>query len=152
MKKNKKTYVLLALVVIIWGVLGFRLVKTLNPQKDEITIAENLEPYTPIPIKKRDTFSVSANYRDPFLGTLPKNSQKEKRSAIQIPKTPERMISYQGSVSANGSQSRLFFISIDGQQHVFEKGKVIDGVALVWGNDQRIKVRYGTRTETHTLE
>ena len=152
MKKNQKTYLLLGTVLAIWGILGFRIVKTLNPPEEKTEIIAEVVSDTLSSIIKRDTFSISADYRDPFLGTMPKKAKKVKNPKKKKPVAPKRQITYQGSVAQNGSKTRLFFISIDGQQFVFEKGKAIDGVTLVWGNQKTIKVTYTGHTETHTLE
>lgn len=150
MKKNKKTYLLLVLVLAIWGILGFKIVGAINPME---------EPDKPIlfdnkivqnEIRKRDTFSIVANYRDPFLGTMPK-TEKPKRTklkSVKKPQLPKKNIGYSGSVAQNGSKNRMFFVSIDGQQHIMSKNVIINDVKLVWGDASSIKVKYPGHTET----
>jgi hypothetical protein len=152
MKSNKKTYILLTLVLIIWGLLAFRIVKTLNPTEensDPIQITELDIPKVKI---KRDTFSIDGNYRDPFLGTSPTPIKKRKVTKSKKIEAPKRNITYQGSVALNDSGDRMFFVSIDGQQHVFEKRKKIDGVTLISGDKKSIKVKYKGHQETLTLQ
>jgi hypothetical protein len=152
MKSNKKTYLLLTLVLIIWGLLAFRIVKTLNPteeKKEPIEITTSDIPEITI---KRDTFSISGDYRDPFLGTLPKKTRKSKISKPKKIEVPKRNITYQGSVALNDSGDRMFFVSVDGQQHVFEKRKEIDGVMLISGDKKSIKIKYKGHRETHTIQ
>ncbi|MEX0274329.1 MAG: hypothetical protein AB3N16_08130 [Flavobacteriaceae bacterium] len=151
MKKSRKTYILLGLVLAIWGVLGFRIVKTLNPPEEKNEVVSGVTADLPVVIKKRDTFSIAANYRDPFLGTLPKKQRSAKATAKKETVAPKRTIAYQGSVATNGTKSRLFFVTVDGQQHVFEKGKEIDGVTLIRGSEKSIKVKYNNHIETHSL-
>ena len=72
MKKDKKTYVLIGLVVFIWGILGVKVIGTLSAEEKPLNnIAAPKIPMT-VTTKKRDTFSIVALYRDPFLGTFPK--------------------------------------------------------------------------------
>lgn len=153
MTKNQKTYALLALVLTVWGVLGFKVVKGLGsntPVQQEVHLDKSFVAQT---IEKRDPILIEANYRDPFLGTPPK-SQKPKRTVkkkVIKPKPPKKNIAYSGSVAQNGTKNRMFFVTIDGQQHIMEKNQKINEVTLVWGNQESIKVKYPGHTETITL-
>lgn len=140
---------LLALVLFIWGILGFKIVGAINPPKKKVTNMQIPETDFVGTLKKRDTFSIVANYRDPFLGTPPKN---EKVKRIKKEETPKKNISYAGSVAENGTNKRLFFVSIEGQQHIIGQNETVAGVTLVKGNQESIKVRYGSRTETILLQ
>ncbi|UJH68666.1 hypothetical protein [Allomuricauda sp. SCSIO 65647] len=154
MKKNKKTYLLLALVLVIWGVLGFKIVGAINTTEEPIDKVDLTETYVAPTLKKRDTFAITANYRDPFLGTMPKSEkiEKTKKKVVKKAETPQKNIQYAGSVAENGSNKRLFFVSIDGQQHIMAQNETVADVKLIKGNQESIKVRYGTRTETILLQ
>ncbi|PRX57191.1 hypothetical protein [Flagellimonas meridianipacifica] len=152
MKNKKKTYLLLLVVLAIWGILGFRIIATLGPSEEVQSPTKTVALEQPLTLKKRDTFSINANYRDPFLGTLPKTKKKAKTPKKKSPIAPKRSIAYHGSVAQNGSKSRLFFVWVDNQQYIFEKGKSIDGVTVVSGTKERIKVTYAGHTETHILK
>ena len=65
----------MALVTTIWGVLGFKIVNSINPPEQAVEVQTKLVTFMPKVIKARDTFSILANYRDPFLGTLPKKKK-----------------------------------------------------------------------------
>jgi len=153
MKKNKKTYVLLIAVFSIWGLLGFKIVGALNTDAPKQELAMVSKKYSINSIKKRDTFSISANYRDPFLGTMPKakTPKKIRKKSIKKPEFPKRNISYSGSVGQNGTKARMYFVTIDGQQHIMSNNEIISDVKLVSGNSESIKVRYNGRTETVVL-
>ncbi|PCJ95000.1 MAG: hypothetical protein COA50_11580 [Flavobacteriaceae bacterium] len=153
MKKNKKTYVLLSVVLAIWGILGYKIIVGIGSddvQRNEMALVET---YVPIKVKKRDTFVILANYRDPFLGTMPKKAEVKNKRNVVPKKTvlPKKDITYSGSVSQSNTNNRMFFISIDGQQYIMSKKEEIVGVRLVSGNEQQIKVRYNGRTETISL-
>ncbi|MAU26785.1 MAG: hypothetical protein CMH48_07690 [Muricauda sp.] len=153
MKKNKKTYLLLAMVLVIWGILGFKIIGAINPSSEPTEIMDFPDPYVATAIKKRDTFSISANYRDPFLGTMPEGEAPKRIAKKQVKKTetPKKNIMYSGSVAENGSNKRLFFVSIDGQQHIMSRNESVEGVKLIRGNKESILVRYGNRTEIIVL-
>ena len=153
MKKKKKTYLLLIVVLAIWGLLGFKIVGALHTDEPEQELALVSQKFIPTILKKRDTFSVVANYRDPFLGTMPKSNipKKVKKKVIKKPELPKKNIRYSGLVSQNNTKNSIFFVSIDGQQHMMTKNEVVADVKLVSGTTESIKVRYHNRTETIAL-
>ncbi len=138
---------LLGLVLIIWGIIGFKVVKTLSSDEDPLPAPKPVS-FDPKPLVKKDTFSLLANYRDPFLGTLPKKEQKPSKKQVTKQPVQKRNIVYSGSVARTGDSKTLFFVTIDGQQHLMSKNEQADGVKLVTGNGEEIKVRYGGITET----
>ncbi|MEM6540789.1 MAG: hypothetical protein AAF634_06480 [Bacteroidota bacterium] len=154
MKKNKRTYILLVAVLIIWGFLGYRILGAINPS-EKPAVKQDLvgRPYQ-IALKKRDTFSVHADYRDPFLGTWPDGKKKtlRKKALAAKKETPQRNIVYSGSLAENGSDQRLFFVTIEGNQQIMAKNEVVQGVKLVNGTSESIKVQYGGRMETIALQ
>ncbi len=147
MSKNVRTYVLLGLVLIIWGLIGYKVVKALSPEEEPMP---ELKPvvFSPQPTTKKDTFSLMADYRDPFLGTLPKTERKPIKKQVAKQPVQKRNIVYSGSVSQPNSGNSMFFVSIDGQQHIMSPKEEEDGVKLLSGNGENIKVRYNGITET----
>jgi len=106
----------------------------------------------PTSTEKKDTFELVADYRDPFLGTLPISKRKPIKSAVQKKPISKRNIVYSGLVSQTGSGNTMYFVSIDGQQHIMSKNQEINGVKLLKGNGQHITVRYDGRSETIVLK
>lgn len=150
MSKQAKTYVLLAVVLVIWGLIGVKVVGALSPDME----AEKLEqPTVVLPRQniKKDTFQLIANYRDPFLGTFPKSQTKKKKTVSKQPPKVKKNIVYSGSVSATDNSGALFFVTIDGQQFVMSKRQEENGVKLLSGNNTSIRVRYDGISETVQL-
>ena len=152
--KNKKTALLLTAVLAIWGILGFKVIGTLVPDNENQPKLVIEPSFVPTKVKKRDTFSIVANYRDPFLGTLPKSEppKKTKVKTLKKPQPPKKNIFYSGSIAPNGTNNRMFFVTIDGQQHIMSKNQEINKVTLVWGNRESIKVKYPGHTATIPLK
>ena len=140
----------MGLVLIIWGIIGFKVVNTLSPEPQPTVVSEQIS-LAPKPKVKKDTFSLMANYRDPFLGTLPSRPAKV---AKQLPKkTPvvKRNIVYSGSVAQSGSGNTLYFVAIDGKQYIMSPNEEMDQVKLLKGTTGHIKVRYNGIVETIAL-
>ncbi|NAS12911.1 hypothetical protein [Poritiphilus flavus] len=148
MTKNQKTYLLLGGVVLIWGFLGFRVVRTIAPAVPETNPLQKSLSFKPSESQERDTFYIAANYRDPFLGTIAKpKTKKSSPSAIATKKQiPQKNIVYQGFVAGQTKSNSLFFISIDGQQHMLQVRQTANGVKLLSGNSTAIKVRSQGKT------
>src|SRR6185369_15425411 len=68
MKSKRAVFILLLLVIIIWGLIAYRIYSTIK--SDEISpikndFVNNFESVSP-----NEDFKLVANYRDPFLGKL----------------------------------------------------------------------------------
>lgn len=152
MKKNNKTYVLLAVVIGVWGSIGFKFLSAVNPsQKKEVQIATN-EIFVPKQAMERDTFSIVANYRDPFLGTV-QATKKVRKSAPKKAKeqTPEKSISYTGFITDKTSKRQMFFVTVEGRQQMMTVNDIFQDVKLIRGAKDKIKVRYNGKTRTISL-
>ena len=131
LKNKAKTYVLLVLVIGVWGTVAYKIVAALNPDLPELPQQE-LSLNTDFKMSiQRDTFSIQRVNRDPFLGTLekPKKTVKKKRKAT-TPQVQWMPIAYNGMISKGGS-NKIFLISINGQQHLLKQGQIREGVKVV---------------------
>lgn len=137
----------------IWGILGFKILKTVNPDSDQNTKLVVSEKFKPIQYKERDTFSIVANYRDPFLGTLPKSlkPRKPKRTSQKRDTLPKREILYTGFVAESSSGQEIFFLTIDGHQQLMAKNEVFRKVKLLYGDSEKVRVYYNGKTKTIPL-
>lgn len=152
MKKEKKTYLLLVIVLAIWGVLGFQIFKAVNPSEDVLPIYANTEKIDIIKPKKRDTFSLLANYRDPFLGIMPKsNTPKKKKIQPKKEALPEKSIAYTGFITEGKSGNKVFFLTIEGQQQILSKNQEFNGVKLLSGNAEKVRVKSNGKIRNITL-
>ena len=153
MQQKRKTYLLLALVVVVWGILGFRIVKTLSPDSETSQVIVSTAGIS-FPEIKNDSFAIRANYRDPFLGTWSKSDKpaKTKKKLKKIPQLPKIPIIYSGSMAENGKKGRMFFVTINGKQHLMKLNQTVEMVRLLKGNKQTITVRYPGHTETIALQ
>lgn len=153
MKKNNKTYLLLAVVIGIWGVIAFKLLSGSNSESDRMTEVASNEVFVPKQLKQRDTFSLAVNYRDPFLGTIHAPKKVKKRTIKKTVKkaVPQKAISYTGFITDKSSKQKIFFVTIEGQQHLMGINETVQEVKLVRGTKDKIKVRCNGTTRTISL-
>ncbi len=137
----------MGLVLIIWGIIGFKVIGTLSSEpQPEIVVKQTSQDFQLV--KEKDTFSIIADYRDPFLGTLPPQEKNTVKRPVVKKEVPKKNIVYSGLVSQTGSGNTLYFVSIDGRQYTLSKNEEVDNVRLLSGNEESIKVRYKGITET----
>ncbi|RKN81814.1 hypothetical protein [Ulvibacterium marinum] len=153
MKKNQKTYLLLTVVLAIWGILGFKVIRTVNPDSEQNVQNIVSEKFKPMEFKERDTFSIVAHYRDPFLGTLPKSLKPKvpKRISQKKDTLPKREILYTGFIAESSSGHEIFFLTIDGHQQLMAKNEVFRKVKLLSGDPEKVKVHFDGKTKTIPL-
>ena len=154
MKNKTKTYILLALVIGVWGVIGYRILETVSPS-DVNPTAQNFDmSFNPKHTITVDTFSVQIANRDPFLGTLLTKKKVVKKSNKTIPK-PEinwKPIIYHGIIQKEDGKTKLFIISIGGQQRILKKGQVFDETKLVKGSEKEITMQYKGKRKTFSKQ
>ncbi len=149
MKKNSKTYILLTLVALIWGTIGYKIISSLSsdPESNAEEIAVSFKP---LPVQKKETFDIVADYRDPFLGSLPKKKTKKRivSTKPKAPAVPEVSISYTGFMTDGSTHQKIFFVTINGQQHLMNTKDEIAKVTLLGGSASSIRIRYNNKTRT----
>lgn len=144
MKNKKKTYILLVIVLIIWGLLIY---KFFSFASKDVT-SENLEialSVKALAITKRDTFSIDVNYRDPFLGKMymaDKSAVSLKRKVkIKEPVVWPSVV-YKGVVSDTKDKKKVFMIIISGHTYLMKEKETEQEVTLKKGDRESIDIKY----------
>ena len=161
MKNKKSIYILLPLVVLIWGVLIYQFFNFSNEEviPDSNAVFE-VKSYQFI---KPDTISINTNYRDPFLGKMyskPAVSSKKvyiKKNVVPSennlkPEIIQPSIVYKGIVSDTKDNYQVFMVLIDNKTYLMKKGQTENGLQLLSGNRTSIKIKYNKKTEVITLQ
>ena len=67
MKNKTKTYLLIILVLAIWGAIGYQIVSAVNPETSKIVKQDFAISFNPKIETEVDTFSIQMANKDPFL-------------------------------------------------------------------------------------
>lgn len=149
MKKHTKTYLLLGFVLLVWGVIAFKLLSAFSPDSEPRAVVEDI-PFEPQKLALKDTFSILAAYRDPFLGILRRSLKKKQSPQTKKPITVAfPSIVYTGLIG--DQHNAVFFVSIAGNAYLMKKGDENDGVTLVRGTDTDLSIRYKGALKTIPL-
>lgn len=128
MASKKTTYPLLAAVLVIWGVIAYKL---LVPGSKDVSVSTPKAQAAAAVSRERD--SLRANYRDPFLGGMPRQERKVVVSPVlALPSTPPPRETI--AVTCHGSlvegQNTYCLISLDGRRHMLAPGESAEGFLL----------------------
>lgn len=151
MTKQTKTYLLLGSVLLIWGVIAFKVFGALHSEVPEVAPSVAPKLLQPKLALIKDTFRIKADYRDPFLGTVPRKKVAATKK-IQKQKAPEIDIHYTGSILNSTTNKRIFFVTIAGTQYLMHPNETQMEVTLLSGNEKRIRIRHKNQITTIALQ
>jgi len=149
--KKGKTYVLLLVVLGIWGAIGYQIFSKLSPDTTPI-IAENSNiTFSPKQTIERDTFNIHNEHRDPFLGkpyykkqaSPTRKVRSKKKDSVVFPQ-----MTYQGVISKQQSAQNIYIVGINGTQQLFKVGKTIEDIKLLKGSKKSITIAYKGKRKT----
>ncbi len=156
MKSKKFTYALGLIVLVVWGIIIFRVLGTLNTDNEgksgpaEKVMKEKYDDYAVV----KDTAKLMLNYRDPF-GLVPfKDTTRkwaEKPLATNISQSIKQpfnwsFIKYSGYIRSTGSKKMLAVVSINGKTVMLEEGETAEQVRLDKNRQDSIKVTFNRKS------
>lgn len=149
MKNKKSIYILLPIVLLIWGMLIYQFFSYSVPDEAlENTSTEfNVKPFK---LKERASFTVNVAYRDPFLGKMyvapvsnqNKNSNKTKKSPKPVETIVWPTVLYKGMISDAKEKTKVFIMTIAGHDFFMKKGDTANEVFLRDGDKESVYVKY----------
>lgn len=148
MKNKKSIYILLPLVLFIWGAVVYQFFSYTN---DEIPDVQNQNiAVKPFVIKPPDTTSITVNSRDPFLGKMTTSENKptvsSSKKEYKEPKVKEELIwpdvKYKGIVSDVKDKVKVYMVIINGKTFLMRKGDKEEGVKLKDGDRETVYLLY----------
>ncbi|WP_298341162.1 hypothetical protein [uncultured Algibacter sp.] len=151
MKSKTKTYLLLVLVLAIWGAIGYQIVSAVNPEKEKVVNQDFAIAFNPKAETEVDTFSIQTADRDPFLGTrLVKQTSKSTLSKLKQQPVVWKPITYHGNISNQNKKAVVYVISIEGSQYLMKIGQVVKNIKLIKGTSKHVQLRYKGKIKTIT--
>lgn len=133
------------LVLFIWGTVMYQ-VFSFTTTEEEAIVPTNTISLKPIPIIKRDSFSINTNYRDPFLGKVyvaKKDSLPKKKKSVKA-KEPLvwPSIQYKGIVSDTKDKVKIYMLVINNRTCLMKKGETQNEIYLKDGDKESVYVKY----------
>jgi hypothetical protein len=150
MKNKKNIFILLPLVLLIWGSVLYQFFSFTTAEETQQLDANNFK-IKPLKFKERDSFTIDVNYRDPFLGKMyasqkndslkNSNLKKSRTQKITEPLTWPTIV-YKGIVSDTKDKTKIYMVIIAGKTFLMRKGAVENEIFLKDGDRESIYVKY----------
>lgn len=144
---------MLPIIILVWGFVFYQLFSYFFSSPTYAT--EKIETKIDIDEIKKDTFSVVANYRDPFLGkkasvsrsTTPYNANRSNpKKRIKALKNPIvqnwPVIQYKGMIKNNNSEKRVGIVNMAGKERLVKEGDVLNDVKFLSIGKTQVKVSF----------
>jgi len=147
MKNKSRRYFLVVALVLIWGIIGHRIYKGLQPDEKIMVLNDTSSYLIPKNNVVLDTFSIHLNYKDPFLKNQRKKVVQKKKRAVKSTKNivPVQFpsIQYTGLISPkSANELPVYLISIKGKAYLFKIGQTNETVTLLRGDSKEIEIRF----------
>jgi hypothetical protein len=143
-KKKKLTYLLGIVVIGVWGTILYRVYSSYfsKPKQEKTTEVSSNTLLTLSPV---DTFSIAANYRDPFLGKITSTRKRRTssghaskssatKSTVKVKSTPPATkwpkLKYGGMIKNQHSGKLVALFSIDAQSYRMKEGEMNKEILL----------------------
>ncbi|MDP9080027.1 MAG: hypothetical protein M3O71_21585 [Bacteroidota bacterium] len=162
MKNKKVTYLLGAVVLVVWGLIIYRVFDAASGGDDPVApaqVAIKKEAYNDFAIPK-DTTRLLLNYPDPFKMVKRKDTSivTVKRishnisPAIAKPVMNWNFIQYSGYIRNPSTKKLVTMVGINGRNETLAEGQVVDQVKLLKNLRDSIKISYNGKIKFITLK
>jgi len=139
---KKRTYGLLVVVFIAWGILIYRFVSDLNADvvlpTQMLSAKVNFKNST----KPKQTFELLTLTTDPFLGKAKSTSKKSAQKSSVSNAAPWPQIKYLGIVADKKGKASVFIIEIDGVQYLLNRLEEAKDVKVISGSLTKVSLRF----------
>lgn len=154
--KNKKTlYIFLSVNVLVWGLVLYKIFSSFSNEVSSSGVTAAIVPVS-FAETSADTFSLIANYADPFLGKMivktdpspnPGPAPVKKTAPVKTPVVWPTIV-YGGLIKNQKSSKQLVLVQINGQENFMNEGSTVNEVQLVKVFKDSIRVLYKKEKKT----
>lgn len=155
MQQKQIKYLLLACVAVIWGLVLYRILSSVdnsdstkppynNKAISKLKDSSTYQPYTLLlnyadPFGADDTATIAENTSNISVNELNKSTSI---SSISIPRPDISFIKYKGVIYNSTTQKKAAIISVNGQDKMIKAGIAIDNIKIQSIKKDRIQVIY----------
>lgn len=156
MKNKKLLYLLVPLMMAVWGSVFYRIFN--GSGGGDTFVNDYMAPVMIPPMLQRDSFVLITKYKDPFLGRGPKSTQTQNPVSTTPPKVkvvvppkpviPWPELSYGGLIRNTNSGKSLALLTVNGQQKLAISGQEVAGITIeeMWSDS--LMVTFGKEART----
>jgi hypothetical protein len=149
MKNKKMIYLLGLVVVIVWGIIIYRIIEAAVGSDDTVlpnstkVVKELYNDYT----TTKDTSHLLLNYRDPFglkkqADTTQYIAKRSHRAQVFKPVINWSFIKYSGYIRNPGTKKIIAILSINGKNVMLTEGETSGNVKLLKNMRDSVKINF----------
>ncbi|GAB3909911.1 hypothetical protein [Mucilaginibacter boryungensis] len=160
MKSKKMTYVLGLLVLVVWGMIIYRIFTSIADHDDSKTASTAQstikEPYNDYSATK-DTGKLMLNYRNPFSAVAKDTVVLPKLKSLINPKNlPQTVVNwgfikYSGFIRNPKSNKLIALMVVNGKNIMLAEGETAEDVKLLKNFKDSVKISYKNKTRFITM-
>ncbi|MDF2449481.1 MAG: hypothetical protein K0R26_1985 [Bacteroidota bacterium] len=159
MSKKAKTYLLIVIIILSWGYVGYKIYKALQGDDEKDLNLERPEIKKIVEINKKDSVILLLNYPDPFLkggnfskinnsGVHSSSPRTEKPVPVIKPApvvSPQAFldIKYVGLVRNNEKGTSTAMMTINGKSSFVKVNDVMEGYTILEVSPVTVKLKKG---------
>ena len=156
MNKKKRTTYLLIAVILIYGAVIARFFMLSNDGDYVLPTNELVASFKPTTYDVKENFTISNDYRDPFLGALAKKNQSIDPSLRKSTSNTKKevyfpVVTYLGIISDAGSSKKVLSLRINAKEYVVKEGNTVDSIRVISGNTKSLLVSYKGKRKRITI-
>ncbi len=153
MKNKKLSWILLPVVLGIWGMIGWKVYASMNSEKAGFS-SELPQTASFDTSKVPEKYQLNINYRDPFLdlpvannsSVASKHYPDAAKKADQVKEPPPTIvpptIQYYGLVKETTSNKTVGFLRVNGETHFVKQNDVVHGIQVekMWADSVALRI------------
>jgi hypothetical protein len=150
MKSKSVTYGLIVLVIAIWGGIFYRIFVAYDSENTAVVPVRKAKVIPAVAEIETETgYSLSANYRDPFLGAaarvIEKSDSKQlspKKKVKEEVKIDWSFVRYLGTIKNSATRKKLILINVRSRDYTVSEGENAGDIKVLKNNSDSILVSY----------
>ena len=156
MKNKKQIWILGPLVLLVWGMIGYRVFNALKGNSETYPVYQAPPSVQGSDSTQSNAYSLIKNYPDPFLkkerrsvsGISTKTNSSRAKVKTRVTKTvvpiPLRwpVVNYKGSIERRSTSSILYVLEIEGINYFLSKGDEENDLKLLEVYEDSVKVEF----------
>lgn len=159
MKNKKLAYILLPVVLLVWGIVGYKLyVKFFGEEDAIITNTEIVSEDKANAIT--DHFEIANNYRDPFLGNAVREAVVStqpaiaplQRQTVVIPPVMKPVVHWPAIKVGGLVNDKKFMGIISGKSVLLDKGEQALGVTFIKSSKDSVWFKFSNEQKAYPLK
>ncbi|HNU34432.1 MAG TPA: hypothetical protein PKN75_12670 [Bacteroidia bacterium] len=153
MKNKKAVFILLPAVLVLWGIVFYRIYNAVNPTENVYVISKSVDAPNQTSLITTDTFQLINNYPDPFMKTVLVSRSKINRSSKVSNVRSKAAVNsnivfptiiYNGIIKNNNSKKVFAMLNVNGKDYLLQQGNNVENLKLIKINPDSVLMALGS--------